>query len=121
MSSDKRDHAAPKIRRALNPLGFSAFPVVAPLTRRRVRPTFKLVLTVAEPGAAIARLDHEPVGAVMYQPPKLERFGTLRQLTAAPFSALGVSLSLASGSLPIGAGDCSPNVPVGDPSACGRS
>ena len=57
----------------------------------------------------------------MYQPPKLERFGTLRQLTAAPLSALGVSLSLASGSLPIGAGDCSPNVPLGDPSACGRS
>jgi len=57
----------------------------------------------------------------MYEPPKLERFGTLRQLTAAPFAALGVSLSLASGSLPIGAGECGPNVPLGDPSACGRS
>jgi hypothetical protein len=57
----------------------------------------------------------------MYQTPKLERFGTLRQLTAAPFSALGTPLSLAGGSLPVGAGDCGPNVPVGDPSACGRS
>ena len=56
----------------------------------------------------------------MYEAPKLERFGTLRQLTAAPFAALGTSLSLASGSL-IGGGDCGPNVPVGDPSACGRS
>jgi len=56
----------------------------------------------------------------MYQAPKLERFGTLRQLTAAPFSALGTPLSLASGSLPVG-GDCGPNVPLGDPSACGRS
>ena len=61
------------------------------------------------------------VGDVMYQTPKLERFGTLRQLTAAPFSALGTPLSLASGSLPVGAGDCGPNVPLGDPSACGRS
>ena len=91
------------------------------MTPRRGRLTFRVVLIVVEAGAAIARLDHEPVGAVMYQRPKLERFGTLRQLTAAPLSALGVSLSLASGSLPIGAGDCSPNVPVGDPSACGRS
>ena len=49
----------------------------------------------------------------MYQSPKLERFGTLRQLTAAPFPALGTSFSFASGSLPIGAGDCGPNVPVG--------
>jgi hypothetical protein len=80
-----------------------------------------VVIIVVEPGAPIARLDHELVGAVMYQSPKLERFGTLRQLTAAPFSALGSSLSLAGGSLPIGAGDCDPNVPVGDPSACGRS
>jgi hypothetical protein len=56
----------------------------------------------------------------MYHAPKLERFGTLRQLTAAPFSTLGTPLSLASGSLPIG-GDCGPNVPLGDPSACGRS
>jgi len=76
---------------------------------------------VAETGLPIARLDHESVGALMYEPPKLERFGTLRQLTAAPFAALGVSLSLASGSLPIGAGECGPNVPLGDPSACGRS
>lgn len=57
----------------------------------------------------------------MYQKPKLERFGTLRELTASPFSALGTPFSLASGSLPIGAGDCGPNVPLGDPSACGRS
>lgn len=91
------------------------------LTAARGGPTFSVVLIVVEPGAAIASLDHEPVGVVMYQPPKLERFGTLRQLTAAPFAALGVSLSLSSGSLPIGAGDCGPNVPVGDPSACGRS
>jgi len=76
---------------------------------------------VVELGVAIASLDDEPVRAVMYQSPKLEHFGTLRQLTAAPFSALGTSFSLASGSLPIGAGDCGPNVPVGDPSACGRS
>ena len=34
----------------------------------------------------------------MYQAPKLERFGTLRELTATPFSALGTPLSLASGS-----------------------
>jgi len=104
------------------PSEFALFAVRAgPLTPRRGRLTFRVVLIVVEAGAAIARLDHEPVGAVMYQRPKLERFGTLRQLTAAPLSALGVSLSLASGSLPIGAGDCSPNVPVGDPSACGRS
>ena len=57
----------------------------------------------------------------MYEKPYLERLGTLRQLTAAPFAALGTSLSLASGSLPIGVGDCGPNVPIGDPSACGRS
>jgi hypothetical protein len=57
----------------------------------------------------------------MYESPKLERFGTLRDLTRAPFAALGASLSLASGSLPLGAGDCGPNVPIGDPSACGRS
>jgi hypothetical protein len=57
----------------------------------------------------------------MYEKPKLERFGTLRELTAAPFSALAAPFSLASGSLPIGAGDCGPNVPLGDPSACGRS
>lgn len=57
----------------------------------------------------------------MYQSPRLERFGTLRQLTAASFAALGTPLSLASGSLPLGGGDCGPNVPLGDPSACGRS
>jgi len=57
----------------------------------------------------------------MYEKPKLERLGTLRQLTAAPFSALGGQMSLASGSLPVGVGDCGPNVPIGDPSACGRS
>jgi hypothetical protein len=57
----------------------------------------------------------------MYQKPKLERFGTLRELTAAPFSTLGTPLALASGSLPVGVGDCGPNVPIGDPSACGRS
>lgn len=57
----------------------------------------------------------------MYQTPKLERFGTLRQLTAAPFAALGINNSLMAGSLPVGAGDCGPNVPLGDPSACGRS
>jgi len=28
---------------------------------------------------------------------------------------------LAAGSLPVGVGNCGPNVPVGDPSACGRS
>jgi hypothetical protein len=37
----------------------------------------------------------------MYEAPKLQRFGTLRQLTAASFSALGTRWSLASGSLPI--------------------
>ena len=57
----------------------------------------------------------------MYYPPRLERLGTLRQLTAAPFSALGTPMVRASGSLPVGAGDCGPNVPLGDPSACGRS
>jgi hypothetical protein len=57
----------------------------------------------------------------MYEKPHLERLGTLRQLTAAPFSALGTSMSLASGALPVGVGDCGPNVPIGDPSACGRS
>jgi hypothetical protein len=57
----------------------------------------------------------------MYERPTLERFGTLRQLTAAPFSALQTPLALASGSLPLGTGDCGPNVPLGDPSACGRS
>lgn len=69
----------------------------------------------------IAKLSRDPVGDDMYQTPKLERFGTLRELTTAPFSALGTPLSLASGSLPVGAGDCGPNVPIGDPSACGRS
>jgi hypothetical protein len=57
----------------------------------------------------------------MYEKPRLERLGTLRQLTAAPFSALGTPMSLASGALPVGVGDCGPNVPIGDPSACGRS
>lgn len=57
----------------------------------------------------------------MYKSPKLERFGTLRELTAAPFATLGIALSLANGPLPLGAGDCGPNVPLGDPSACGRS
>jgi hypothetical protein len=57
----------------------------------------------------------------MYEKPQLERFGTLRQLTAAPFAIPGTSMSLASGSLPVGVGDCGPNVPLGDPSACGRS
>jgi len=57
----------------------------------------------------------------MYEPPRLERFGTLRQLTAAPFAALGTVASLAAGSLPVGVGECGPNVPLGDPSACGRS
>lgn len=75
---------------------------------------------VAESGVSLARLIRKHVGDHMYQAPKLERFGTLRQLTAAPFSALGTPLSLASGSLPVG-GDCGPNVPLGDPSACGRS
>ena len=44
-----------------------------------------------------------------------------RQLTAAPFSVLGTASSLASGSLPVGVGECGPNIPLGDPSACGRS
>ena len=57
----------------------------------------------------------------MYLKPKLERFGTLRELTAAPFATLGTPLALASGSLPVGVGDCGPNVPLGDPSACARS
>jgi hypothetical protein len=57
----------------------------------------------------------------MYDPPRLERFGTLRQLTAAPFSAVGAAASLSAGSLPAGMGECGPNIPLGDPSACGRS
>jgi len=57
----------------------------------------------------------------MYESPRLERFGTLRQLTAAPYTALGATAALAAGSLPMGAGDCGPNIPLGDPSACGRS
>lgn len=57
----------------------------------------------------------------MYAPPRLERFGTLRDLTAAPFGALGTASSLAAGSLPVGVGECGPNIPLGDPSACGRS
>ena len=57
----------------------------------------------------------------MYESPRLERFGTLRQLTAAPYTALGATAALAVGSLPMGAGDCGPNIPLGDPSACGRS
>ena len=57
----------------------------------------------------------------MYEKPQLERLGTLRQLTAAPFTALGAAMSLTSGSLPVGLGDCGPTVPIGDPSACGRS
>ena len=76
---------------------------------------------MAESGVTIAGLSSKPVGDLMYESPKLERFGTLRDLTAAPFSALGAPFSLASGSLPISAGECGPNVPLGDPSACGRS
>lgn len=91
------------------------------LTYRRGGRRFSVVQRVDEAGVAIANLRREPVGDAMYETPKLERFGTLRQLTAAPFSALGMPLSLASGSLPVGAGDCGPNVPLGDPSACGRS
>jgi hypothetical protein len=56
----------------------------------------------------------------MYQKPILERFGSLRQLTAAPFAALGTPMSLASGAMSTAAG-CGPNIPIGDPSACGRS
>jgi hypothetical protein len=57
----------------------------------------------------------------MYEKPTLERFGTLRQLTAAAFTSLGTPMSLASSSLSAGAGGCGPNIPLGDPSACGRS
>jgi hypothetical protein len=57
----------------------------------------------------------------MYESPKLERFGTLRQLITAPLAALNTVASLAAGPLPMGVGDCGPNVPLGDPSACGRS
>lgn len=56
----------------------------------------------------------------MYEKPMLERFGTLRQLTAAPFSALTGPFALSSSSM-MGAGGCGPNIPLGDPSACGRS
>jgi hypothetical protein len=56
----------------------------------------------------------------MYQKPTLERLGTLRQLTAAPFVALGAPMSLISSSA-LGAGGCGPNIPLGDPSACARS
>lgn len=71
-----------------------------------------------ESGVVIARTQSEPDGDLMYVAPKLERFGTLRQLTAASFAALGVSAAQAGGPLPV---DCDPNVPIGDPSACGRS
>jgi hypothetical protein len=74
-----------------------------------------------EAGVPIASLERELHGDAMYQSPKLERFGTLRQLITAPFATLGMYPSLAAGSLPFGAGNCGPNVPVGDPSACGRS
>ena len=66
----------------------------------------------------IAKFESEPDGDLMYVPPKLERFGTLRQLTAASFAALSVTALQAGGPLPV---DCDPNVPIGDPSACGRS
>lgn len=57
----------------------------------------------------------------MYQTPKLERFGTLRQLATTVLAPLTATLSLAAGPLTVGVGDCGPNIPVGDPSACGRS
>jgi hypothetical protein len=56
----------------------------------------------------------------MYEKPILERFGSLRQLTAAPLVAVGTPMSLVSGSMSA-AGGCGPNIPIGDPSACGRS
>ena len=56
----------------------------------------------------------------MYEKPVLERFGSLRQLTAAPFAALGAPLSLATSSM-TGMGGCGRNIRIGDPSACGRS
>ena len=57
----------------------------------------------------------------MYEKPRLERFGTLRQLTAAPFTMLGSPLSVTASSLSLGSAGCDPNVPLGDPSACSRS
>ena len=57
----------------------------------------------------------------LYEKPTLERFGTLRQLTMASLGVPGTLMSLAGGSLSLGAGGCGPNVPLGDPSACGRS
>jgi len=74
-----------------------------------------------EIGAPIASLRRNLYGDAMYESPKLERFGTLRQLVTAPFASLAMSPMLAAGSLPVGVGNCGPNVPVGDPSACGRS
>ncbi len=74
-----------------------------------------------ESGVPIASLGREPYGDTMYESPKLERFGTLRQLVTAPFASLGMSPMLAAGSLPVGVGNCGPDIPVGDPSACGRS
>jgi hypothetical protein len=74
-----------------------------------------------ESGVPIANLSRELLGDTMYESPKLERFGTLRQIVMAPFASLGMSRMLAAGSLPVGVGNCGPNVPVGDPSACSRS
>jgi hypothetical protein len=73
---------------------------------------------MVESGVVIARCQIIPDGDLMYVTPILERFGTLRQLTAAPFAALSLSMAQAGGPLPV---DCGPNVPLGDPSACGRS
>ena len=57
----------------------------------------------------------------MYEKPTLERFGSLRQLTTAAFPSIGTTTSLATSSMSLGGGGCGTNIPLGDPSACGRS
>ena len=56
----------------------------------------------------------------MYQAPKLEKFGTFRQLTQTRVNGSGKT-AIGDDLIPGIGLDCNPHAPVGDPTACIRS
>jgi len=56
----------------------------------------------------------------MYQAPKLEKFGTFRQLTQGKINASGKS-AIGDDAIPGIGLDCNPRVPPSDPTGCIRS
>jgi hypothetical protein len=56
----------------------------------------------------------------MYQAPKLEKFGTFRQLTQTKINASGKS-AIGDDQIPGIGLDCNPRVPPSDPTGCLRS